>query len=124
MLWRTPVTYLTGSVPIVVAAAFAVCVIALLSTLVASAGMRLFVVAIFALLVMSFDSRHFPIEALRPALERVPPVLAPVAGALKYATDTPPDQIAITSLTILSGYTLLLAFAALSLAAGRELNFD
>lgn len=122
--WRNPVTHLTGLLPIMVAAAATVGLIALLSTFVSSSGLRLGILGALALLVMSFDSKNFPIEAFRPFLQQLPPVLAPAAGALKFATDSQPDSIATLSLGILALYALILLAVALWMASQRELILD
>ena len=124
MAWRNPVTHLTGMLPIMVAAAATVGLIALLSTFVSSSGVRLGILGALALLVMSFDSKNFPIEGFRPFLQQLPPVLAPAAGALKFATEPQPDSIAILSLGLLALYTLLLLAAALWMASQREVILD
>lgn len=120
--WQTPENYAIGSAPVLLGAAFAVCLVTLLSTFVSSSPVRLGIMTLLALLVMSFDARNFPIEVARPWLQNVPPVLAPLAGALKFATEQ--DTIALVSLGMLGGYTLLMLVAALSLAGGRELILD
>jgi hypothetical protein len=113
-----------GNLPVLAGAAFAVGLIGLLSTFVSPSGVRLGVLALLALLVMSFDNRNVPITSLRPVLQELPPVLAPVAGALKYASDLPPDSVATTSLVFLGGYTLLLIIVVLLLSSSRELVLD
>lgn len=122
--WRTPETYLQGNLPILVAAAVAIALVALLTAFVSTSGVRLVVLGTLALLVMSFDSRNFPIEAVRPLLDRVPPVLAPMAGALKYSTEYPPTPLAVLSLGILAAYALILIMLVLWLAATHELILD
>ena len=124
MPWREPLTYLNGSLPIVVVALAVVGFMALISSFVSGSGVRLLVLALVALSVMSFDSDNFPIEEVRPYLERMPPVLAPAAGALKYATETPPDDVAVISLALLAGYAVALVLLALWLAPQRELVLD
>ena len=113
-----------GNLPVLVAATFAVGLIGLLSTFVSPSSVRLGMLALLALLVMSFDNRNFPISQLRPVLQEMPPVLAPVAGALKFATDPPPDSVATLSLTFLSAYAVLLIIFVLLLSGGRELVLD
>lgn len=124
MAWRNPATYINSSVPVLVVAAFTVALVALLSTFVSASGTRLGAIAVLALLVMSFDSRNFPIEAVRPLLERMPPVLAPIAGALKYATESQTDSVATLSLAVLAAYTVALVIAVLLLSTSRELILD
>lgn len=120
--WQTPANYLLGSLPVLLGAAFAVCLVALLSSFVSSSAVRLGTMTGLALLVMSFDSRNFPIEALRPVLQQVPPVLAPLAGALKFATEQ--SSVATVSLALLAGYTLLLVIIVLVLSSSRELILE
>ncbi|MEO6457361.1 MAG: hypothetical protein ABIO92_03665 [Chloroflexia bacterium] len=124
MLWRNPVTHLIGMLPIMVSVATTVGLIALLSTFVSSSGVRLGILGALAILVMSFDSKNFPIEAFRPFLQQLPPVLAPAAGALKFATESQPDSIATVSLGLLALYAFLLLVAALWMASQRELILD
>lgn len=120
--WQTPTNYLLGSVPVLVAAAFAVCLAGLLSSFVSSSAVRLGTMTALALLVMSFDNRNFPVETLRPILQQLPPVLAPIAGALQFATEQ--SSIATVSLALLAGYALLLAIAVLVLSSSRELILE
>ncbi|MDQ6693273.1 MAG: hypothetical protein M3014_02490 [Chloroflexota bacterium] len=122
--WRTPLIYAEGTLAVMVAAAFSVALVALLSSFVSPPGVRLSMLVILAALVMSFDNRNFPIESLRPIFQQFPPVLAPLAGALKYATQSPPDSVAIISLAMLAGYTFLLIVATLLTVAGRDLVLD
>jgi hypothetical protein len=49
-------------------------------------------------------------------------VLAPLAGALKFATEQ--DTVAVVSLAMLSGYSLLMLLIALVLSGTRELILD
>ncbi len=120
--WQTPANYLLGSLPVLLGAAFAVCLVGLLSSFVSSSAVRLGTMTALALLVMSFDNRNFPIETLRPILQQLPPVLAPLAGALKFATEQ--DNVAAVSLALLAGYTLLLAIVVLVLSSSRELILE
>lgn len=122
LAWRIPNNYLLGSLPELVVAAFAVCIVALLSSFVSGSWIRLFVMALIALLVMSFDSHNFPLEFMRPLLQMLPPVLAPIAGALKFTCQQ--DNIAVVSLGLLAGYTVLLVIIVLALVSGRELVLD
>lgn len=119
-----PSVLLSSSVTMMALSAFVVGLASLLSPLVASAEARLVALVSIALLVMSFDSRNFPIVALRPLLEQLPPVLAPIAGALKYATDAPADNVAATSLLILITYAALLWLVATWIFTTRDLTFE
>lgn len=121
MPWRNPGVYLAASLPVLLIAAFAVCLVGLLSTFIAPGIVRLVTLAVLALLVMSFDSRNFPIEGLRPLLQNLPPALAPLAGAIKYAASPLPDSVAVTSVAVLAVYTALLAILDLLLFSQREL---
>lgn len=120
--WQTPLNYGLGSLPVLVGAGFAVCLVALLSTFVATSAVRLGTMTLLAVLVMSFDARNFPFEGARPFLENVPPVLAPLAGALKFATEQ--DNVATVSLAMLAGYTLLMLIVALLICGTREIILD
>ena len=120
--WQTPANYALGSVPVLVGGAFAVCLVTLLSTFVSTSAVRLATMTLIAVLVMSFDARNFPVEAVRPFLQNIPPVLAPLAGALKFAVEQ--DNIATVSIAMLGGYTLLMLVIALVLSGTRELILD
>jgi hypothetical protein len=120
--WQTPTNYALGSLPVLVGAAFSVCLVALLSTFVTTSAVRLGTMTLLAVLVMSFDARNFPFEGARPLLQNIPPVLAPLAGALKFATEQ--DNVATVSLAMLGGYTLLMLIIALILSGTRELVLD
>jgi hypothetical protein len=124
MPWRSPVTHVIGLVPIMVAAVAAVALTALLSSFVSSSGTRLVILGVLALLVMSFDSKNFPIEAARPFLQWLPPVLAPLAGALKFATDSQRDSIATVSLGLLALYSAILIALTLWMSSQREIILD
>src|SRR5688500_8704004 len=123
-LWRNPVTHITAMLPMMVAAAATVGLIALLSSFVSSSGMRLGLLVALALLVISFDSKNFPIEGVKPLLQQLPPVLAPAAGALKFATEAQPDSIAVVSLALLAFYALILLAAARCISSQRELILE
>jgi len=122
--WLDVPTFLYGSLPMLAVGVLAVSVVALLSTFVSPSVLRLIVLALIALLIMSFDNRNFPIEGIRPALQALPPVMAPVAGALRYATETSRDMVATVSLAMLVGYAFFLALAVLLLSAARETALD
>jgi hypothetical protein len=116
--------FLNGSLPVVAGSALAVTLMSLLSAFVSPPGVRLGVLAVLAVLVMSFDSRNFPVEPLRPYLQHLPPVLAPIAGALKYATEPPADAVAVASLIAVGVYALVLAVVVLLISGNRELVLD
>lgn len=118
--WMDIQTFLFGSVPMLAVAGLGVGLVALLSTFVTSSWLRLLILALIALLIMSFDNRNFPIEPMRPLLQALPPVMAPVAGALRYATEAARDVTTLVSLGMVAGYALLLAALVLALSAGRE----
>jgi len=122
--WRNPTTYLISSVPVLVMALAMVGFAALLSSYVSTPEQRLGIFAVVALFVMAFDPRNFPFEAIQPLIQKLPPLLAPAAGALKYATTNPPDPVAAFSLTMLSGYALALIVTVLWLSTQRELILD
>ena len=122
--WLDLQTILLGSVPLLPAALLSVCVVALLSTFITTTGARLVVLALIALLVMAFDSRNFPIEGARQFLQQIPPIIAPVVGALRYATTPNPDTQALYALIALSAYALALLLLMLALSAGRETVLD
>jgi hypothetical protein len=123
-LWRDVLAYLNGSLPVVAIGALAVSLVAMLSSFVSPSGVRLGLLAVLAVLVMSFDSRNFPIEQLRPYLQQLPPMLAPAAEALKYATEPSPDQVATLSLMLVGVYALVLTAAVLLISSNRELTLD
>jgi hypothetical protein len=122
--WLDAQTFLLGSVPAVLAALLVVSLVALLSHFVSNTGARLVILAFIALLVMAFDSRNFPIEDVRPFLEQLPPVIAPIAGALRYATTSEPDNTALYSLIALAAYALALFLLTLTVSSGRETVLD
>ena len=122
--WADMVTLARGSLPMLVIALVVVCVVALLSTFVASSVLRLVILSFIALLIMSFDNRNFPIESIRPALQALPPVMAPVAGALRYATQPQPDTLAAVELGMLAGYAFFLALLVLWLSSSQETMLD
>jgi hypothetical protein len=122
--WLDVPTFLYGTLPMLAIGVLAVSVVALLSTFVSPSVLRLVLLALMALLIMSFDNRNFPIEGIRPALQALPPVMAPVAGALRYATDVSRDTVAVVSLAMLAGYAFFLALAVLLLSAARETVLD
>jgi len=117
-------SYLTASLAVLVAISFAVSLMSLLSAFVSPFWVRFLVLAIIAFLVMSFDPRNFPIPYLQDFVARVPPVLAPIAGALRLATDSPPDSLAKLSVVILAAYTCTLLALVLWLSTRREMVLD
>lgn len=124
MSWLDLPTLMYGALPMLAISLVAISVAALLSTFVSPSLLRLFILSLIALLIMSFDNRNFPIEAIRPALQALPPVLAPVAGALQYATELARDPLAVVSLAMLAGYAFLLVLAVLWLSSTRESVLD
>jgi hypothetical protein len=122
--WADVTTLARGSLPMLVIALVVVCVVALLSTFVSPSVLRLVILSFIALLIMSFDNRNFPIEAIRPALQALPPVMAPIAGALRYATESPPDTLAAVELGMLAGYAFFLLLIVLWLSSSRETVLD
>jgi hypothetical protein len=122
--WADVVTLARGSLPMLVIALVVVCVVALLSTFVSPSLLRLVILSFIALLIMSFDNRNFPIEGIRPALQALPPVMAPVAGALRYATESAPDTLAAVELGMLAGYAFFLLLIVLWLSSSHETVLD
>lgn len=122
--WLNLTTLQMGSVPVVVACTFAVSLLALLSNFVSPFWVRLAALGIIGLLVMAFDPRTFPIDQLRPLVEKIPPLLAPIAGALRYATDPQPDPIATASILIVAAYTTTLLALVLWLSTRREIVLE
>jgi hypothetical protein len=112
--------FVTGSLPMIAGAGLAVSLLALLSNFVAPFGLRLVVLAIVALMVMSFDARNFLIEQLRPVVQYLPPFVAPVAGALRFATDQTLEPLSVVSLVMVSAYAVALLAIVLWLTARRE----
>jgi hypothetical protein len=112
--------FATGSLPVIAGAALAVSMLALLSNFVAPFGLRLVVLAIVALMVMSFDPRNFLIEQLRPIVQYLPPFVAPVAGALRFATDPAIEPLAVISLVMVSAYAVAILAVVLWLTSRRE----
>lgn len=122
--WLDMPTFLYGSLPMLTIAVVAIGATGLLSTFVSPSLLRLLILTLVALLIMSFDNRNFPIEGLRPMLQALPPILAPVAGALRYATEQARDSVAVVSLGVLAGYAFFLALAVLWLSSTREAALD
>lgn len=122
--WLDVETFLLGSVPVVLAALLVVSLVALMSHFVSATGVRLVILGLIALLVMAFDNRNFPIEAIQPFLEQLPPLIAPVASALRFATTTNPDTQVLYALLALAAYALALSLLAVALSAGRETTLD
>jgi hypothetical protein len=119
---QNTLVFVTGTLPMIAGAALAVSLLALLSNFVAPFGLRLVVLAILALMVMSFDPRNFLIEQLRPIVQYLPPFVAPVAGALRFATDTVMDPLAVISLVMVSAYAVAILAIVLWLTSRRENN--
>lgn len=121
---QDPLVFLTGTLPVIAGAALAVSLLALLSNFVAPFGLRLVVLAVVALMVMSFDPRNFLIEQLRPIVQYLPPFVAPVAGALRFATEPAIDPLAVISLIMVSAYAVAILAVVLWLASRREHHLE
>src|SRR5205823_11677972 len=122
--WLDPSTYLVASLAVMLGVSFAASLMSLLSAFVTPFWLRLLVLGVLAILVMSFDPRTFPLPFLTPLIERMPPVLAPIVGALHFATDPSPDSLAIASVAILAAYTSTLLALVLSLSTRRDIVLD
>lgn len=122
--WLALQPYLGASIPVLVAITFMMSLMTLLAAFVSPFWVRLVVLGLITLLVMSFDPRTFPLPFMRGIIERIPPVLAPIAGALRFATESPPDSLARASLIILIAYTLTLQAFILWLSTRREVVLD
>jgi hypothetical protein len=122
--WLTPLELAKGSVPIAVAAAFVAGLMALVANFVSPFGVRLLVLGAIALGVMAFDPRSFPIENLRPAIALMPPILAPLIGALHFATDAQPDAVARASLLVVAAYATTIIGLVWWLSARREVVIE
>jgi hypothetical protein len=120
LVWLDLSTWLNASLPVAVGVMFIVCLLALLANFVAPFSVRLTVLALITIGVMMFDPRSLPIEPLRPVAQFVPPLLAPVVGALRYATDTTPDSVAKASILILAAYASTILALVLWLSDRRE----
>jgi hypothetical protein len=116
--------YLSASIPMILAAGFAVSLASLLSAFVSPFWVRFVVLAVIAVLIMSFDPRNFPIPFMQGIVEHIPPVLAPIAGAVRLATDSSPDLLARVSVVVLAAYTCTLLALVLWLSTRRELVLD
>jgi hypothetical protein len=102
--WLTPSTLVLGGITIAVGATFAVALMTLLSNFVASFTVRMVTLAVMTISVMAFDPRSFPIENLRPIMARIPPLFAPVIGAIQYAGSADPDTVARASLLTVAAF--------------------
>ncbi len=102
--WLTLSTLVLGSITIAVAALFAVALMTLLSNFVASFAVRMITLAVMTISVMAFDPRSFPIENLRPVMASIPPLFAPVIGAIQYAASADPDTVARASLLTVAAF--------------------
>jgi hypothetical protein len=122
--WFALSTYLLASVAVVVAITFGVSLMSLLSAFVSPFWLRIVVLALISLLVMSFDPRTFPVPALTPVIAYVPPLLAPIGGAVHLATDGVPDALARASIIILAAYTSTLLALVLWLSTRREIVLE
>jgi hypothetical protein len=122
--WLGFSAYLSASIPMVVGIAFAVSLMSLLVAFVAPFWVRFLVLAIIAILVMSFDPRNFPVPFLQSFVGHIPPLLAPIAGALHFATQTPIDALSFASVIILAAYTSTLLALVLWLSTRREIVLE
>ena len=102
--WLTLSTLVIGSITIAVGAAFAVALMTLLSNFVSSFTVRMITLAVMTISVMAFDPRSFPIENLRTVMARIPPLFAPVIGAIQYAASADPDTVARASLLTVAAF--------------------
>ena len=102
--WLMLNTLVLGSITIAVGALFAVALMTLLSNFVASFTVRMITLAVMTISVMAFDPRSFPIENLRPLMARIPPLFAPVIGAIQYAAGADPDTVARASLLTVAAF--------------------
>jgi hypothetical protein len=93
-----------GSITIAVGAAFAVALMTLLSNFVSSFTVRMITLAVMTISVMAFDPRSFPVENLRPVMASIPPLFAPVIGAIQYAATPEPDTVARASLLTVAAF--------------------
>jgi hypothetical protein len=122
--WLGFPAYLMAGIPMVVGIAFAVSLMSLLVAFVAPFWVRFVVLAIIAILVMSFDPRNFPVPYLQGVVENIPPLLAPIAGALRFATETPATGLSIVSVIILAAYTSTCLALVLLLSIRREIVLE
>jgi hypothetical protein len=122
--WLNPGTLATGSLPVAVGVACVVALMTLVANFVSPFGVRLLVLGVIALGVMAFDPRSFPIENLRPFIQVTPPLLAPLVGALRFATDTHPDSVARASLLLVAGYTTTIIGLVWWLSSRREVVIE
>jgi hypothetical protein len=113
-----------GTIAIVVGITFMVSLMALLSNFVSPFWVRFLVLGLIALTVMAFDPRSFPVEQARPWVRMIPPVLAPVFGAVRYATEPRPDALAIASIIVVASYATLILALVLWLSTRRELELE
>ncbi len=122
--WLDLSTLLRGILPVAVGLACMVGLMALVANFVSPFGVRLLVLAVITLGVMAFDPRTFPIENLRPFVEVIPPLLAPLVGALHFATDTQPDTVARASLLVVSAYATTIIGVVWWLSSRREIVIE
>jgi hypothetical protein len=122
--WLDAPALASGSLPVAVGLACVVGLMTLVSNFVSPFGVRLLILAVIALGVMAFDPRSFPIENLRPFIEVMPPLLAPLVGALRFATDTQPDSVARASLLLVAGYATTIIGLVWWLSARRDVVIE
>lgn len=122
--WLTPGVLIMGILPVGIGAACVVGVMALIANFVSPFGVRLLVLGIIALGVMAFDPRSFPIENLRSFVAVMPPLLAPIVGAIRFASDVQPDAVARASLIVVAAYTTTICGLVWWLSSRREIVIE
>lgn len=122
--WLTPGTLVLGSITIAVGAIFAVALLTLLSNFVSSFTVRMITLAVMTISVMAFDPRSFPIENLRSIMARIPPLFAPVIGAIQYAANDQPDTVARASLLTVAAFATTLIGLVWWLSARGEVVLE
>jgi hypothetical protein len=122
--WLNLGTLVSGSLPVAVGLACVVGLMALVANFVSPFGVRLLVLGVIALGVMAFDPHSFPIENLRPLIEVMPPLLAPLIGALRFATDAQPDAVARASLLLVAAYATTIIGVVWWLSTRRDIVIE
>lgn len=122
--WLNAGTLVSGSLPLVVGLACVTGLMALVANFVSPFGVRLLVLGVIALGVMAFDPRSFPIENLRGMVAVMPPLLAPIVGALRFATDAQPDSVARGSLLVVAAYATTIIGLVWWISARREVVIE
>ncbi|MEO5954005.1 MAG: hypothetical protein ABIQ44_16200, partial [Chloroflexia bacterium] len=122
--WLTLGVLVSGALPVAVGTACVVGLMALISNFVSPFGVRLLVLGIIALGVMAFDPRSFPIENLRSLVAVMPPLLAPIVGAIRFATDVQPDAVARASLLVVAAYATTISGLVWLISSRREVVIE